>query len=267
MTNGSLFDIYYLVGNYYFYDLFDSLSAIFWLKKAVYICENSKSVHLQEAIAQPLVGLALAYHNIGNGIERDLHLNRAKQLLEIPDDISNYKGDFKPASAAYFVVRGYKSYIDFENSERKSESLFIQELYLLEGQKYFNKALEITVYEGNLSIEQTHALQGLGTLNEFLGKCKLKTQNRKEARELFKSSNHYFRTALDLRISLFGEDHLEVARTHHKLARSLVLLRDICNVEIGIGSLEDIQNFEANEHYKKALSIFQKQNFLPDTPS
>ena len=231
-------------------DSFDNDNAIKWfnnfLKIYGIIAYEYKSKLLEE-IAH--TGIAMAYHNVGRQAERDSHMSIAKSLLCINDVQPLDSKNTKEPACDYFVVDGYRHYIKFEESERNKEPIEAQEGHLNAGMLCFITAAAISGVLGLDGFVKSHALQGLGTTFEFLGKCKLQSNRREGAVLDFKCANAYFEEAVKIREKLLKPNHPLVARSLHKLARNCCLLGEF---------------WTAPELIKKAENVIQSvSNFCP----
>jgi hypothetical protein len=233
---------------------FDYRGSIEWINHAITVCDVLKRQgfaipHLRSLEIRSYTGIAWAYHNIGKNDQRDFFMKKAQELLNIPDDISQYKeSSFDRQGCNYFVIDGYRYYIRYEQTPK--ESIDMQEEYLRNGEQCFLKALAIADKFELGVLTQGHAKHGLGTIYEFLGKCQQARHNNEKLIDfLFKSINA-FQKAAQLREEALGSKHPHVARSLHKLARNFCLLGDVN------------QNYDfiraADQSYGKADEIFEE---------
>ncbi len=243
------------LGNYYQISRLDYRTAIAWLERAKNNYEELTHIsRLEDIAAQMYTGLAMGYHNIGQHTQRDAYLAQAQTLLKIPNTIADYMPDqFKLSAGNYFGVLGYTHYIHYENSNKNNEPLATQEQHLHTAKDAFLKSLEIFDHfsiQNEMYAANQHAL---GTMYEFLGKCRQGADDVALMHDYFRMSGHYFKNALALRKIVWGEQHLTVARSYHKLARHYAILMDT------VDNPAQARNYylQALDHYERAIAIFE----------
>lgn len=223
---------------------------------------SSTSLTNKEEQALIWIGLAMSYHNIGKAALSSQYLQKAKDLLELPDRADELTNTvlFTPAAAAYLMVKGYHFYIQFEQSQRKGEDITHQEAYLHQAKNAFLKSLEISRVIGNNNGDDSHAHHALGTMFEFLGKCAQARQDWQQATQYAHQSISAFETALHVRLQWLGSHHLHVARSHHKLARNYAVLADLLTQQHSEAEKSNELYALADMHYQQAILIFESNN-------
>lgn len=224
------------------------------------LCKNSSSL-----AAQAYISLAFAYHHIGSHKEREIFMEKGRELLAIPLELKDYKlALFKPEASAYFIVEGYRWYIKYENLSIKKEPIKLQEDCLFQAKAAFEKALEISCAFPTVTIaESAHAYHGLGTILEFLGKCKQEQGSIQGAQDYFSQSVQSFERALEIRQKTLGLSHPHTARSHHKVARNYVLLGDVLNKNDQSSQAKNYYQ-KADASYQEAIAIFEKNNIAKE---
>lgn len=240
---------------------YDYQAAIEWFLRA-------NNLYDQEVIndatnlcrAQVLVGLAIAHHNIGKNLLRDQYMKNARELLHIPENIASCadSAKFTEPMIGYFVVEGFKDYIQYEQCQKDDRPLDQQEAYLHQAKASFLKALEIAKTLNLENQTSTHAVHGLGTIFEFLGKCAQLRSDLVQAESYGRQSIDMFKQALHMREQFLGDHHPHVARSHHKLARNYARLSDF--IQHQEGEEKNRLYGLANTHYQKARIIFEENN-------
>lgn len=238
-------------------------SAITWFLHAITLCENKLSAQDTKAsIAQAYIGLSMSFHHLGDHRQRDLYMKKAQNLLAIPENLNNYRAEkFDKIASSYFIVNGYRCYVNYENCEKNHEPLTQQEHYLNQAKDSFLKALEIAHAYTAQELDTSHAQHGLGTIFEFLSKSEQKKGNPELAQRYLYESAAHFECALDMRKKLLGENHPHVARSCHKLARNYALLSTVLKHE---NCPEQKLYTQANSYYQQAQAIYEQNNIYSD---
>lgn len=248
-------------------NLYDYHAAITWFSRASDLYANETlTEETKQNCAQAWIGLAMSYHNVGKASLSTLYIHKAQELLGIPDNAADFTNaaQFSPAAAEYFVVKGYHFYIQFERSQRANEAIAQQEACLHQAKTSFLKSLEIARSLSQNTPDSSHALHGLGTVYEFLGKCAQARNDWQQAEQYGHQSIDAFEHALSIRAQLLGAHHLHVARSHHKLARNYAVLADLLNHLHTDAEKEKMLYGLADMHYQEALHIFEENNISPE---
>lgn len=270
-----------LTGKYDYKLAIENFSVACKLYDAEIKCETPEEFQRK---AQAYIGLAFTYHCVGQNNLRDEFMKKACETLELPNSTMSHAGakdftdtsKFNGAAAAYFMADGYRFYIYYEQAKKEGKNLDLQASILKMAKVSFKKTIEI--YEQinktckseedkqtELAMNSSNAMQGLGTTFEFLGKTTQESvKNLEMIKKYFDKSTKAFSQCLELRKKLYNDNHLNVARTMHKLARSLVAMENI---------LEKYQDKEKNElhclakqYYKNAIEIFERNKIDHNHP-
>lgn len=210
--------------------------------KTITLCQHLTPED-KETQASAFSGLAMCDHHTGQYSLRDQRLERAQKLIDLPEDLLDYKPKtYKQSAVNFFIVDGYRWSIYFENANKKAYPIEQQKAILLRAKDSFNKALTIDLLTEQINIETTHAHHGLGAVSELLSSCETsKIASRSHLIDAIRT----FRLALYERQTLLGNNNPQVARTHHKLGRVYALIEE---------------HQQAKHHYEEALAIYDACN-------
>lgn len=248
-------------GQNYLNNHYDYNSAITWFTRASELYEPITDPAQQQSKAQVWLGLAMAYHHVGQHVLRDQYLAKAQVLLQIPDNLASYTAanNFTTAAIDYCVVHGYRLYIYYEQCQKAAGAIDQQKAHLCAARDSFLKSIEIAVILKITPASLAHAYQGLGTVFEFLSGCEQTCANAPAAEQSAQQSVISFEKALALRMTLLGDRHPHVARSYHKLARSYVKLAKLLHAADQQKQLLT----RAAACYQEALAIFAQNNIAP----
>jgi len=238
---------------------YDYRSAKEWFLPVITLYEKQLlSPSMRSEVIQSYVGIAMAYHGVGRGDDRNAALEKARSLLAISADINTYKPEqYEALASGYYVMEGYRFYITYEQSRKNRESIDQQEQCLHRAQECFLKAIDIVQVCNAQELEKAHASQGLGTVFEFLSLCEQERNNNEQAAAYLDTSCGFFKQAIDIRIRLLGEHHPHVARSYHKCARNYALRAKLIAHDNSAHAPQALYQ-EADNYYQKALAIFER---------
>ena len=136
-------------GQNYLNNHYDYNSAITWFTRASELYEPITDPTQQQSKAQAWLGLAMAYHHIGQHVLRDQYLAKAQVLLQIPDDLAVYTdaNKFTAAAIDYCVVHGYRLYIYYEQCQKAAGAIDQQKAHFLLCKDSYHKPFLATTLE------------------------------------------------------------------------------------------------------------------------